>query len=337
MKQNWLVFVTLLAVASSNGSAATSFWLSTTDSVMAAPSLGEVPLVTHRTGVSEGEIHIWARPAENETLANFSLNVRSDSPDVISFATGFVEIYNPILINSTSQRYQFVHDSEDCSPLITSPCIHTTAEKLSGFQAFTITEPAVGRGIGPATALIDPLYASARDAWLLATVKYNVLAPGVSNLYLQIGRHGILNQGSNPNSPADLDVVFGSDFSSPLSSNNNRECDVDCNSAGPQTTDAVISVTSLPPSQWGDYNDDGNVDAADYTNWRDKLGDNVSLGTSPDGVADGVIDKWDYQFWKDNYDNSFGIGMGSATVVPEPTSLGLMLVGFVTAALRRCR
>ena len=132
--------------------------------------------------------------------------------------------------------------------MITSPCIHTTAEKLSSFQAFTITEPAVGRGIGPATALIDPLYASARDAWLLATVKYNVLAPGVSNLYLQIGRHGILNQGSNPNSPADLDVVFGSDFASPLSSNNNRECDVDCNSAGPQTTDAVISVTSLPPS-----------------------------------------------------------------------------------------
>jgi hypothetical protein len=112
---------------------------------------------------------------------------------------------------------------------------------------------------------------------------------------------------------------------------------VDCNSAGPQTTDAVISVTSLPPSQWGDYNGDGNVDAADYTHWHNKLGDNVPFGTGPDGVADGVIDKWDYQFWKDNYDNSFGIGMGSATVVPEPTSLGLTLVGFVAAALRRRR
>ena len=99
----------------------------------------------------------------------------------------------------------------------------------------------------------------------------------------------------------------------------------------------MISVTSLPPSQWGDYNGDGNVDAADYTNWHNKLGDNVPFGTGPDGVADGVIDKWDYQFWKDNYDNSFGIGMGSATVVPEPTSLGLTLVGFVAAALRRRR
>lgn len=301
---------------------------------MTASSLGEVPLVTHGTGVSEGEIHIWARPAENETLANFSLSIRSDRPEVISFATGTVEIYNPILKNSTEQRYQFVHDSEDCSPLVTVACVHTTSEILSGFQAFTVTNPAVGRGIGPATASKDPLYASSQDSWLLATVKYHVLAPGVSNLYLQIGKHGILNQGSNPNSPANLDVVFGHDFSSPLSSNNHRECDVDCSSAGPQTTDGLISVQSLPPAQWGDYNGNSSIDAADYTSWRDKLGDNLTSGTGPDGVADGVIDKWDYQFWKNSYHSGPGIGTGSATRVPEPTSLGLMLVSLVATVLR---
>ena len=47
-----------------------------------------------------------------------------------------------------------------------------------------------------------------------------------------------------------------------------------------------ITDTGVP----GDYNESGSVDTADYTTWRDMLGQNVTPGTGPDGVQDGTID-----------------------------------------------
>lgn len=63
----------------------------------------------------------------------------------------------------------------------------------------------------------------------------------------------------------------------------------------------------------GDFNEDGKVDAADYTVWRDGLGTDFEVA--------------DYETWKQN----FGAGGGAAaatgsSAVPEPASL--MLVGF---------
>lgn len=68
----------------------------------------------------------------------------------------------------------------------------------------------------------------------------------------------------------------------------------------------------------GDYNDDGVVDAADYTVWRDTLGNNADpSGSGADGNDNGVIDNGDYTVWSDNY----GAASASlATAVPEPSS-----------------
>ncbi len=51
----------------------------------------------------------------------------------------------------------------------------------------------------------------------------------------------------------------------------------------------------------GDYNGNGVNDAADYTVWRDSLGDVVPNGTGADGDANGVIDAGDYDAWANNY------------------------------------
>jgi hypothetical protein len=53
----------------------------------------------------------------------------------------------------------------------------------------------------------------------------------------------------------------------------------------------------------GDYNDDGLIDAADYTVWRNTLGNAVPNGTGADGNANGTIDEGDYGNWKANYGN----------------------------------
>jgi len=77
------------------------------------------------------------------------------------------------------------------------------------------------------------------------------------------------------------------------------------------------TVAGLP----GDYNNDGLVDAADYTVWRDHLGTTTLPNRDP-GAA-GPVGQSDYLVWKTNFGTS---GTGSATAVPEPGSLFLILL-----------
>lgn len=51
----------------------------------------------------------------------------------------------------------------------------------------------------------------------------------------------------------------------------------------------------------GDYNQDGVVNTADFTLWRDTMGDVVANYGGADGNGDGLIDQGDYQVWKSNF------------------------------------
>lgn len=76
----------------------------------------------------------------------------------------------------------------------------------------------------------------------------------------------------------------------------------------------------------GDYNEDGVVNAADYTLWRDNVGQ--PEGTLPnDGSLSGVIGQDHYDLWRDNYGASSAPSAGAA--VPEP---GALLLAFVALA-----
>ena len=58
----------------------------------------------------------------------------------------------------------------------------------------------------------------------------------------------------------------------------------------------------FPKGKQGDYNNNGFVDAADYTVWRDTLGQEVlNPGDAADGDESGEIDAGDYDFWKDRF------------------------------------
>lgn len=82
------------------------------------------------------------------------------------------------------------------------------------------------------------------------------------------------------------------------------------------TINGVVQYFASPPVP-GDYNNNGIVDAADYTVWRDHLGQTFAL-PNRDGTNSGPINQNDFAFWK----NHFGAisGSGSATAVPEPSS-----------------
>jgi hypothetical protein len=88
-------------------------------------------------------------------------------------------------------------------------------------------------------------------------------------------------------------------------------------------------VNLAPPVTTGDYNGDLTVNAADYTFWRDTLGQTgLPLGSGADGDADGMIDDGDYDFWKLHFGEVLG-GAGSGVIVPEPATLGLLLIGLI--------
>jgi hypothetical protein len=77
----------------------------------------------------------------------------------------------------------------------------------------------------------------------------------------------------------------------------------------------------------GDFNHDGVVNVADYTAWRDGLGQAFTLG--------------DYAIWKANFGNVYFTGVGSglsgAHAVPEPSAgvAGVVVAGAVGSLARR--
>ena len=77
-------------------------------------------------------------------------------------------------------------------------------------------------------------------------------------------------------------------------------------------------ITPLDPALPGDFNGDSSVDAADYVVWRDTMG-------TPD----------DYQLWRSHFGMTLPASGSASSVpaaIPEPASLGLLLIGAVIAA-----
>jgi T5SS/PEP-CTERM-associated repeat protein len=106
-------------------------------------------------------------------------------------------------------------------------------------------------------------------------------------------------------------------------------------------TTGVISVAAAPVLL-GDYNNNGTVDAADYTVWRNMLGQTVAAGsgadgTGPLGVPDGLVDRLDYDFWKSHYGNTIASGSSSTVTVPEPSCAIMFLLALAVLSTSRRR
>jgi hypothetical protein len=81
----------------------------------------------------------------------------------------------------------------------------------------------------------------------------------------------------------------------------------------------------------GDYNDNGIVDAADYTVWRDAMtASATSLANDP---TPGVVDESDFLFWREHYGEIYSPGSGqTSAAVPEPSSFLMLGLGLLVAA-----
>jgi probable HAF family extracellular repeat protein len=112
--------------------------------------------------------------------------------------------------------------------------------------------------------------------------------------------------------------------------------------------EAWLARLAIEPTLPGDYNQNGIVDTADYTVWRDRLGQSTTLANEhPAAATPGLVDAEDYAFWKANFGQTLGAGAaahlapgdspGANYAVPEPAALALAVgaCGWICAARRR--
>ena len=94
---------------------------------------------------------------------------------------------------------------------------------------------------------------------------------------------------------------------------------------------ATLTVTFVATGVPGDYNNDWVVDAADYTVWRDNVGEEGTLLNDVDG---GVIGQAQYQTWRANYGANGLADAPESAAVPEPAAAVLLLVGLSAIGYR---
>jgi len=103
----------------------------------------------------------------------------------------------------------------------------------------------------------------------------------------------------------------------------------------PDTVTALTGGPGLP----GDFNDDGVVDAADYSIWRDHLGDGDETALSGSGDGMNGVDAGDYALWVDNFGKTLDAGAGAGgsaiAAVPEPASWLLVSLAALGMLVRR--
>ncbi|MGE3240864.1 MAG: dockerin type I domain-containing protein, partial [Pirellulales bacterium] len=101
-----------------------------------------------------------------------------------------------------------------------------------------------------------------------------------------------------------------------------------------------FGLNTPAPTHNADFNGDGTVDAADFTIWRDSIGQTVTPGERGDANFDGQVDAADYTVWRDLYGTTFGsvaqlLGAAAAQAkLPEPaTAASQVFASIHTAGL----
>jgi hypothetical protein len=333
---------------------AAHFWLSVDDDQSAGP---ETPSPIQLDLGESAEIQIWGRPMPGRKLRGFSLNLVASAPGV-DFIDGTFVVHN-VSIGRSSRRFQYVHDSfaEDPGGIVGDAELISESDGIEqadavngllgfGLLGFLPEPPLVIQGIGGLCSPLDANCVIASDgnpAWLIATVELQGVGMGEIELHLQIGdsgmRHEFLPGDYNFDSVVDVGDynLWRSTFGSTDGDNGGL---------------------------LADGNRNGTIDAADYVFWKDNVGaapvlessaeTSVRFGTDSLGGQEplynaGFLGDREITLPMDDSDAVINVNAPSAAslseltqhetaaiVIPEPSSLALLLVG-VVGLLQRTR
>lgn len=88
----------------------------------------------------------------------------------------------------------------------------------------------------------------------------------------------------------------------------------------------IFVANTQVPTVTGDYDDDGDVDSADYVVWKSSFASTSNLDA--DGNGNGIVDAADYVVWRKNLGVSMAAIRGGLPFVPEPSAWILILLEF---------
>ncbi len=308
------------------------FWLSASSTAPGGPEAPTINIANNGTG----QVYVWGRPMTDRKVANLSLNLIASQPGIDFSDTG-ITVYNTV--GGPAQRFEFISDASSVPPLRSTrtraQVIAGQTDSIRGLQGFTLLPSPTIRGIG--AKCVDGesgcfLAADGQPAWLVASASFTAIVPAsVTELFLQVGEHGINHETVLPGDYDFNSVVENDDYGiwrNNFGSNN---------------------------ALWADGNDNGVVDAADYVLWRKNLGgigvvETTSLTSArfgvgpitgvPEPIYNAATDR-QTTFTNDHADAVIQIataGSGGSTLgegVPEPSSLLLFLGSVLVLATGR--
>jgi hypothetical protein len=104
----------------------------------------------------------------------------------------------------------------------------------------------------------------------------------------------------------------------------------------------AVEYEVIPPMD-GDYNEDGQINAADYTVYRNHrsgivalCGADLDCANMPNDSTPGSVTLADYTFWKGAYGTGSGASVGGGDV-PEPATLVSFVFGLLVAGVSASR
>jgi hypothetical protein len=286
-----------------------NFWLSNVDAGPTVPVIYAFPGAT-------SEIKVWARPAVGYRMAAFSLDLVAETPGVISFQS--IDVVNP-LIQAMPPLYRHQLTFDSASGLDMAP------EVIDSFLGYSFFENAEGlpdgAGIGPVCGIDSQCCTgSGSPSWHIATVAFQAgISSGASELFLQIGEQGIWQSpadAAEPDPPFDTSAVFG------LANDAINEWSVlggtDHRHNHQGLADAIVRVATA------DFDQDGDVDGADFLAWQRGLGGGTTLAEG-DADGDGSVNAIDLAAWRFQFGSSAAaVALGSS--IPEPRGVTACLV-----------
>lgn len=96
------------------------------------------------------------------------------------------------------------------------------------------------------------------------------------------------------------------------------------------------SILVQEPGLSADFDSDGDVDGSDFLIWQRGYGNQNGVARSDgDANGDGLVDAADLGLWRNQF--SGAVSGRSAVAVPEPSTLALLLFGWLLEPLRRCQ
>ena len=188
-------------------------WLSDVGSLGADVEIGNQTVVYGIPGSVDQEMHVWLQTAfAAQNLTAVDLNVIATNSSILNFTDVTVE--NPehaaggCAISPNGCRWEFTH--------LPSPS-GVSDNEVIGFNGINFQN---GVGIGDVAASVpDAQYDATANAWFFATLTYDVVGIGSTDLFLQIGDNGVAAEGADL---IDVDVRFGGGTDPTLNSENDR-------------------------------------------------------------------------------------------------------------------